>query len=291
MTRMLFLLWLIMAGPAAAAGALVIAGGAIADDNEALVRAVLDRRPADRRTIAIVPAASAEPARALARTAELFVRHGAQADEIRPIRVALVDDPESPEDESAWAANVADDGMIATLASAGVIWFTGGDQERILALLVGADGSETSMLAAIRSARAQGAVIAGTSAGAAIMSDPMLTGGDPVMSVAAPGADQPGLGRGLGFFAHGLVDQHFDARYRLPRLVRALERLPRAARIGFGIGEDTAMIVEAGRVLAVGRGTVTIVDARQARPRKGEGLRLDRVSLHLLAAGQSAPLP
>lgn len=283
------------ATPAVAAppGALVIAGGAIKDENAALFRALLDRRPAGAPGIAIIAAASAEPATALARTRDLLVRHGADPADIRLVQLATLDDPATPEDEARWANNADSLVEMEKLQDAGAIWFTGGDQSRILALLVGPDGREQPMLALIRARHKAGAVMGGTSAGAAIMSNPMLTGGDPVAIVAGPSHSGEALGMapGLGFLASGIVDQHFDVRYRLPRLLEALMHQPAPARIGFGIAEDTALVVEQRHLSAVGAGLVTIVDARRARRPDGPGLGASGVSIRFLANGQSLPLP
>lgn len=280
------LVWL--AAPSdAAEGALVIAGGAIADDNGRVVRAFLDRRPQGARAIAIIPAASAVPAETLARTRDLFLRHGARPADIRFVQLASLDDPASAEDESQWAANADSAHELAKLDGAGAIWFTGGDQARIVATLRKPDGTDTAMLAAIRRAHRAGAVVGGTSAGAAAMSDPMILSGDPV--AAAGGAGEPlMLGRGLGFLKEGLTDQHFDARYRLPRLLKALELRPEAGGIGYGVAEDTALVVEGDTLFAVGRGLVTVVDIREGRtsPHGHEG-----VALRFLADGQRMVRP
>ncbi len=279
-----------MPAMAAAPGALVVAGGAIADDNTALFRAFLDRRPAGAPGIAIIAAASAEPATALARTRDLLVRHGADAGDIRLVQLAVLDDPATPEDESRWAKNADSPVELEKLKDAGAIWFTGGDQSRIMALLVGPDGREQPVLKLIRARHKAGAVVGGTSAGAAIMSNPMLTGGDPVAVVAGPShpGEPLGVAPGLGFLGPGIVDQHFDVRYRLPRLLKALELRPEAGGIGYGVAEDTALIVEGELLTAIGRGLVTIVDARRS---VSNGQGFDGVSIRFLADGQSSVRP
>ncbi|WP_448586306.1 cyanophycinase, partial [Thermaurantiacus sp.] len=246
------------------AGALVIAGGALGDDG-AVIRAVLDRRPAGAPAVAVIAAASAEPATALARARDQFVRHGADPQHVRLIRLAAHDDPATPEDEAGWAENARSPAETGRLADAGAIWFTGGDQAVLAGLLREAGGADTPMLAAIRARHRAGAVVGGTSAGAAAMPDPMLAGGDPLAAAAAGRAAGRfvTLAPGLGLLTRGLVDQHFDARDRLPRLVAALMALPAGARVGYGIDEGTALVVEGARLSVVGRGLVTVVDARR----------------------------
>ncbi|WP_448581234.1 cyanophycinase [Thermaurantiacus sp.] len=282
---------LVVWAPAVVAGPLVIAGGAIAEDNAAVIRAVLDRRPQNAPAIAIIPAASAAPAEALARSAALFQRHGALPEDIVAIRLAVVDDPTTAEDEADWAARASDPQTLALLEGVGAIWFTGGDQSRIMAALVAPDGRATPLLAAIRARHRAGAVVGGTSAGAAVMSDPMLTGGDPVAAVSPGRGEAVTMAAGLGFLAGAIVDQHFDARSRLPRLLAALASLPPRQRLGFGIDEDTALIVSEGTAMVAGRGLVTFVDGRRARLRRGPGVRATGLALHLMAEGDVMPLP
>ena len=278
-----------MATPALAGspGPLVIAGGAVADDNAAIYRALLDRRPAGVRAIAIIAAASAEPATALERARALFIRHGADPSDIRQVRVAMVDDPATAEDEARWADNGSNPVEVAKIDRVGAIWLTGGDQARILSVLKQPDGADTPMLKAMRAAHRAGAAVGGTSAGAAAMSNPMIRGGDPVAAAGGQG-EALEMGPGLGFLAEGLTDQHFDVRYRLPRLLKALALRPEARGIGYGVAEDTALIVEGDVLTAVGRGLVTIVDTRRAI---ADGQGFDGVSIRFLADGQSAVRP
>ena len=130
------------------------------------------------------------------------------------------------------------------------------------------------MLRAIRAAQAAGGLVAGSSAGAAMMSQPMILGGTSLESVVhgvTADPEQPGLllGDGLGFFPFGLLDQHFIKRGRLGRLVVAMAAA--GVRRGFGIDENTALLVEgdAGRVC--GEYGVMVVDigpggGRRRRP-------------------------
>jgi cyanophycinase len=162
------------------------------------------------------------------------------------------------------------------------------------------------MLSAMRQRLAAGAVIGGTSAGAAMMSPVMITRGDSLVAMLAPvltdaigasGRDggQMALAPGLGFFPWGLVDQHFDRRARLGRLSRALlapgvrETLQR----GFGIDENSALIVDlgTGTARAVGAGSVTLVDARAATSRDVRGrLSAERLALGLVNSGDAVAL-
>lgn len=286
-----FAVFLLASAPLAAGegGALVIVGGGLSDDNDAVFDAFLGALPAADAPIAVVPAASGYPAGSAASFAEALARRGIAPERIRIIRLAVQDDPETPEDESLWRGNGEDTGEVARLDDVGGIWFTGGDQARITATLLRADGSESAMLAAIRNRFAQGAVIGGTSAGAAVMSDPMIVEGDPLSLLPGAGAHRETLvtGTGLGFFAGGLVDQHFGERARLIRLVAALRAFPPERRLGFGIDEDTALVIASGGASArvAGRGLVTLVDARTAEFGAGQDLAVRGVAIALLGEG------
>lgn len=302
---------------AADGGTLVIVGGGLRASNAAVHRAFLDARPASHPRIAIIPAASGAPHASATSIADTFVRYGARRDDIVIIQLAQEDDPGTADvDERIWARGATDPAEIARIADAGAIWFTGGDQLRSTSLLA-PGGRDTPMLKALRARLAAGAVIGGTSAGAAIMSGAMITEGDPLASLLKPVSRQAPveagapdnrvsggglvIGKGLGFLPMGLVDQHFDARRRLGRLARALFEQPPSARFGFGIDEDTGLVVDLARGTAhvVGSASVTLLDARSATRSAGtafgaEGLRLavagpgDRIDLGRLAVSPAA---
>jgi cyanophycinase len=298
---LLLLLALLPGTPSLAAGTLVIVGGGLSAGNGPVHRAFLAARPADRPQIAIIPSASGTPAESARAFAQALVRHGARAEDIVVVHLAMADDPGTPTiDESRWATNATDPAEIAKVAGAGAIWLTGGDQLRTTRLLA-PGGRETPMLAAIRARLADGAGIGGSSAGAAIMSRAMITEGDPLAALLNPVKRQAAIeagvpdnrvaggalvmGDGLGFLPRGLVDQHFDARRRLGRLARALFELPRADRFGFGIDEDTALVVNlsTGRAEVAGAASVTVLDARAAR--RAPGARFGAEGLRLAVAG------
>jgi cyanophycinase len=185
------------------------------------------------------------------------------------IKLAEIDDPATYVDEAAWAGNAGDAGEIAKIQAASAIWFTGGDQARTMRLLT-RNWEDTPMLAEIRKRLASGAVVGGTSAGAAIMGSGMIICGDPRRANDAISRDPADcatlegeteplvVGNGLGFLTNGIVDQHFSQRARLPRLVRAVTYL---SGTGIGIDEDTALFVDlrSSRALVMGKGFVTTV--------------------------------
>ena len=129
--------------------------------------------------------------------------------------------------------------------------------------------------------------VAGTSAGAAMMSQHMIAGGP---SGAFPREDGVNLAPGIGLTNTAIIDQHFNQRNRLGRLLTALSYNP--FLIGVGIDEDTAFLIDGeGCGEVVGSGAVTILDASQlshssrSHAESGAALSLVDIRLHVLADG------
>jgi cyanophycinase len=284
-----------VASPVHAAGQLVIGGGALSDDNpahSAFVAALSGDGP-----VVVIPAASESPAESGSYARGVLVAHGVPPGRVHVFPVAERDDISTPAvDESGWAGNAAAPALLAGLEHLSGVWFSGGDQTRIVRTLRTADGKDTPLLRLIRERHAAGAVVGGSSAGAAIMSEAMICGGDgfrgllepPTTRYAETEAEDDGrlyLWKGLGFFGAGIVDQHFDQRARLGRLVRALGET--GVRRGFGIDEDTALVVsgDARSAKVVGSGGVTVLDAEHARFDLGGKALASGLRLSLFPAG------
>jgi cyanophycinase len=270
---------------ASTAGSLVIVGGALSRDNEVVHRAFISRAVGNRTArFAIIPSASGGPAGAADSFKKTLIRYGVPANRIDVVHLATQDDRDTPNvDESRWA-NANNPAEIAKINAAGAIWFTGGDQARTIRLLLAPQtGADTPMLTAIRQRLINGAVIGGSSAGAAIMSPTMIARGDSLQALLQPAlasaedSDMDGgplvMAPGLGFFPGSLVDQHFDRKARLGRLAHALALLPTPSRIGFGIDEDTALVIDfkTNEATSVGAGGVSVIDARTAIARETSG--------------------
>jgi cyanophycinase len=140
------------------------------------------------------------------------------------------------------------------LLRARAVFMTGGDQA-MLANQVHAAGILPLMVSRLEDTL----VVAGTSAGAAAMSEHMIAAGEGTTPWNRPEVIQ--WGRGLGLWPDAVVDQHFSQRGRFPRLVRAL--MERPGLVGVGIDEDTAVEVNlASQTAAIwGTGTVTRITA------------------------------
>jgi cyanophycinase len=140
------------------------------------------------------------------------------------------------------------------LDDAAGVFFTGGDQLKITMLLGG-----TEIARRIRAIYEDGGVIAGTSAGASVLSDTMIVGGGTGSSARI--GQTVRMAPGLGLIGDVLIDQHFAERGRVPRLLGALAQNPRM--LGLGIDENTAVVFErhARRFRVVGDGAVYVFNA------------------------------
>ncbi len=172
--------------------------------------------------------------------------------------------------------------MLEKLEKATGIFITGGNQLRLSTILGGTPVART-----IRRRNAEGIPLAGTSAGAAIMSEHMIAGGRSGPSPRESGVE---LAPGLGLTNRVIIDQHFSQRGRMGRLLSALSFNPFAC--GLGIDENTAAFIRAdGDLEVVGRGTVTVVDpsnlshSSMSYVRKAQAVSLIGLKLHVLADG------
>jgi cyanophycinase len=195
--------------------------------------------------VAVIAAAGSDPRESFARIKPRLLAAGAGEVELLPLSEGV----------SEWRGNGRSGEVARSLERFGGVWFTGGDQALILESLANIDGTDTPVLTALRRLHRHGAALGGTSAGAAIMCDPALLGGSGLGDF--PGEPALQTGGGLGFFRFGLVDQHFDARGRLLRLCQALER--HRASAGFGICENSALLVDHNELSVCGRAGVYIV--------------------------------
>jgi cyanophycinase len=182
-------------------------------------------------------------------------------------------------------ADARNEDFIAALREAKGIFLTGGDQRRITRAFLG-----TPALDAIRAAFNAGAVLGGTSAGAACMSEIMITGeGEANVVRGGVVATSPGL----GFVPEAIIDQHFIAQQRLGRLLSVVLEHP--TLLGIGIDESTAVWVDPQRRLEVlGSGSVVVFDAggtsvrslQEEKPRLG----VNDARLHVLLPGDRLDL-
>lgn len=246
---------------------LIIIGGA--EDKEGdcqILREFVRRAGGTKAYIVIMTAATELPREVGENYIRVFERLGAES-----VRIV---DTETREDAASSTA-------LEAIGKATGIFFTGGDQARITSIL-----KDTEIDAAIHRRFAEGAVVAGTSAGAAVMPDKMIVEGD---SQSTPRMEIVEMGPGLGFLPGVVIDQHFLQRGRLGRLITALIREP--AVLGFGIDENTAIAVTDDQIEVIGEGSVTIVDESESTYNNADQILRDEplaicgAKLHILPHG------
>ena len=176
--------------------------------------------------------------------------------------------------------------LVERLDNATGIFISGGSQLKLSQYLVGTPAGD-----AIHAAYQRGAVVAGTSAGASIMSRFMISLGDEGLT---PRQRTSQLTAGLGLLENVIVDQHFDQRGRYGRLMSLVANSPNL--IGMGIDENTATEIRDERVLSIiGAGGVFIIDARAAvtdapDARRGAPLLVSGAVVHSLPTGATFDL-
>lgn len=195
-----------------------------------LLAAFVERAGGAKARIVIIPSASVAPRERAQRYTKIFTRFG-----VGQIHSVHAESGVTAED-------------LTAIRNATGIFVTGGDQVRLMDALRAADCVEP-----IRAAVRNGAVYAGTSAGASAVSGRMIA-----RSTRKKGADIVEYDEGLGLVPDAIIDQHFGQRRRLSRLINATNA---HLMTGIGIDENTAIVWNRdGLVTVEGAGEVTIVD-------------------------------
>ena len=242
-------------------GSLVIIGGALRTDNAPVWERVVALAGGRGARIAVFASASANPEKSGAALVERLGKYGANAFFV-PIAVRL-----AGSDYQAAADNPE---LAAAVRNAGGAYFSGGDQARITRALRRPDGSNTRVLDALWDMYRRGGVIAGSSAGAAIMSTSMFGNPKSVLATLKLGLqDGQEITPGLGFIGDDVfVDQHLLVRGRFARMLPAM--LQKGYKLGLGIDENTAMVVKPNReVEVIGYKGALVVDLSGARAAEG----------------------
>jgi cyanophycinase len=249
------------------AGTLVLIGGACDPRGAAFEAFVSASGARSGERIVGLTTASSDPVRSAVHWKDAFAAAGA-----RNVEFPIVDRRERAQDQR----------IAQLILDARGIFLGGGDQVNLVAVLSG-----SRVARAIREAYARGAVVGGTSAGAAAMSETILAGGE---------VDTRGeiiarhLGPGLGLIGFSsVIDTHFTQRGRLQRLFRRVAENPELR--GLGIDEDTALIVRGHLAEVAGVGAVTYVDGRGVQftnaddvITKGASLTVSRLRVGLVGA-------
>jgi cyanophycinase len=219
----------------------------------------------DNARIAIVPTASSIEAAGL-RYKALFLGMGVESAEV--VYIGSREDANGGE-------------SLDIVENATGIFLTGGNQMRLSAIIGG-----TRFEQLVRARNAEGVVVAGTSAGASILSAHMVALGS---SGATPKLRMAQMFAGFGLISNVIIDQHFRQRDRIGRLLSLVASNP--GLLGIGIDEDTAAVIDSDNILrVVGRHSVTLVDGSHMKSdifqvkRYGE-ITISDARLHVLGAG------
>ncbi len=224
-----------------------------------------------RSSIVVVPTASSFPAEVSEAYRDVFTRlRGGEVTVVHPTTRRDADDPD----------------MVRRLDAATGVFLTGGSQVKLAQNVVG-----TPVGDAIVRAYERGAVVAGTSAGASIMSRFMISLGEEGLT---PKQRVSQLSAGLGLVENIIIDQHFDQRGRYGRLMSIVAVSPNL--LGMGIDENTAAEIRDGKVMSVlGTGAIFVVNARNAitdapDARRGAPLLVSGAVVHTLPTGSTFDL-
>lgn len=249
------LLVLSLNGQSLPKGSLVIVGGGLEHTNISIFSQMIDLAGGpEKASFAVIPSASGVAIQSWVLFRKALMSYGVKSGNIHLINIAMADDDSTTDvNESTWSNNGNDPQLAALVRSCSAVWFTGGDQLRTIKTLVKTDGSNTPVLDAVWEVFRAGGVVGGTSAGAAIMSEAMIGGGNSLGALTHgvitdykgddfPEGDGLLMAKGLGFFPVGMVDQHFNTRARIGRFCVAMMHEKDRFNLGFGIDENTALI-------------------------------------------------
>lgn len=248
-------------------GKLIAIGGAEDREDECLIlQEFVKHAKGKNARIVVMTAATEHPQEMGKLYIKIFKRLGAK--EVQAI------------DVSSRADAMATENIEAVHEATG-IFFTGGDQLHVTSLMGG-----TPLQNAIFEQCKRGGVIGGTSAGAAMMSNSMILSG---ASDENPRMGCVEMASGMDLIIGCVIDTHFSQRGRHGRLLMAIAHYPQ--EIGFGIDEDTAMVIDKNGFEVIGRGAVTVVDGgamsytNTPYIKKGESMAMADVKIHVLSEG------
>jgi cyanophycinase len=248
-------------------GKLLVIGGA--EDKEGdcrILKEFVRLAKGEKARIVIMTVATDHPEEVGAEYRKLFKR--LDAGDVKVVDISKREDTESEKG-------------LKAIEEATALFFTGGDQLHITALM-----GATAMDKLIKRRHDRGLLLGGTSAGAAMMSNSMMLGGE---SECNPRSGSVEIGPGMDFIMGALIDTHFSQRGRHGRLITAIAHYPQ--ELGLGVDEDTAMVVTGNEFEVIGSGAVTVIDAggithtNLHELKKGESLELHDICVHVLPEG------
>lgn len=173
--------------------------------------------------------------------------------------------------------------QLDSLKNAKLIYFTGGDQNKLMKSI-----KEKKIYDIIWQCYQKGGMIAGTSAGAAVMSKKMITGNekkykDYTQTFKTIEADNIEIGEGMGFLSRSIVDQHFLIRSRHNRLLSAVIEYPMDLCVG--IDESTAILVKNNEAEVVGSSQVVVLKNQKSKKNQKNKLFAENIKLSIYIQG------
>jgi cyanophycinase len=221
--------------PAPPDGHLIIIGGGLRDDNVEIGNRIVALAGGNGAKIAVIPAAASDPEISGKAAVALLDKYGADAFVV-PVSVHLKN--------TDYVTEVNRIANVEMVSAAAGVYFVGGNQNLITKVLRTPEGVNTPLLNAIWGVYRKGGVIAGTSAGAAIMSESMFGNPPTVMNTMKLDVeDKQEIVPGLGFVGPELfIDQHAIIRGRFARMIPLM--IKKHYEIGLGVAENTAMVID-----------------------------------------------
>lgn len=247
---------------------IIIGGGERKGEDRSILQEVARRAGGGKLVVATI--ATSEPKETWEEHRQIFKKLGVKKVEWLDVRIR----------EEGFKEEV-----VRILDGATVVFFTGGDQLKITSQL-----GDSPVYRRVEEIYEQGGTIAGTSAGASVMSETMLISGDGDESHKVDTV--LGMAPGLGLIRNAVIDQHFAQRGRLGRLLGAITQNPRT--LGIGLDENTAIVLDDNEWFEVaGAGAVYVLDGSKvsysnlAEPQDEmkKTMSVFDVKLHVLSAG------
>ncbi|HEV2844820.1 MAG TPA: cyanophycinase [Thermoanaerobaculia bacterium] len=246
---------------------IIIGGGERKDEERRILKEVA--RQAGSGKLVVVTVATEEPRESFKEYQKIFKELGVK--NIEHLDVRLREEAKSEE-------------RVKILEGAKVVFFTGGDQLKITSQL-----GDSAVYQTLERLHQEGTTVAGTSAGASVMSETMLISGDGEESHKV--GKLLGMAPGLGLIRDMVIDQHFAERGRLGRLLGAISQNPR--QLGIGLDENTAIVVHDQESFEViGEGAAYVLDGSDSSySNLGEGEEEEKtmsvfdIKLHVLSEG------
>lgn len=233
--------------------------------SEGVLKEIQELLPGNNKVIGVITTASSAPDESFENYRKAFKKLGVVAHHLKVTSRGEAEDKH----------------IVKHLEKCGGVMISGGDQARLSSTVGG-----TLLQDALQDCYQHSHfVVAGTSAGAACMSELMMGGSS---SDKGSIKGELRLSVGLGFIGNMIIDTHFDTRVRFARLAEAIANQPGV--LGVGLGEDTGVIIERGsKLVAIGSDSVTLIDGSNifynniAEIKEGKPISIAKLDVYLMS--------